>query len=285
MSAKLSRRLQEPPPVELEREPETPSRRAAVVRRAWILPALLTASFLGAVAYRAAFPPPPTLTAQQVDDIAARRLAMATPAPPYSEQIYQTILPSLVMIEARRAGEGGGVALGTGIVVNEAGDILTALHVVDGASRIRVQFSDGSSASAEVTSPQPEYDIAVLHPSVPPELIVPAVLGSSSGVRIGDEAYAVGHPLGLVASLSAGVVSGLDRSYDMGNGKGRLQGLIQFDAAVNPGSSGGPLLNRNGEVIGIVTALANPSEGEFFIGVGFAVPIAVAGGAAGAPDI
>jgi S1-C subfamily serine protease len=285
MTTWQNRRLQEPPPVEPEHKPEVPGRPATLARRAWILLALVAASFVGAVVERAAFPPPPTLTAQQADDIAARRLAMATPAPPYSELVYQTILPSLVMIEARRSGEGGGVALGTGIVVNEAGDILTALHVVDGASRIQVQFSDGSSAAAEVTSPQPDYDIAVLHPSAPPELIVPAVLGSSSGVRIGDEAYAVGHPLGLVASLSAGVVSGLDRSYDMGPGKGRLQGLIQFDAAVNPGSSGGPLLNRNGEVIGIVTALANPAEGEFFIGVGFAVPIAVAGGAAGAPDI
>jgi S1-C subfamily serine protease len=247
----------------------------------------IAAAFLGALAYHVLFPLPPALTAQEVDVIAARRLASVTPAPAYSEQVYQIILPSLVVIQAHHdaPGAAGGVALGTGIVVNARGDILTALHVVEGAGSIQVRFADGSRASAEITSPQPELDIAVLHPSRPPDLIVPAILGSSSGVLIGDETYAVGNPLGLVASMSAGVISGLDRSYDLGNGHGRLEGLIQFDAAVNPGNSGGPLLNRNGEVIGIVTALANPSEGDFFIGIGFAVPIASAGGAAGAPDV
>jgi S1-C subfamily serine protease len=109
---------------------------------------------------------------------------------------------------------------------------------------------------------------------------VPAVLGG--GAQIGDEAFAVGHPLGLVGSLSAGVVSGLNRTFPLQNGR-TLTGMIQFDAAVNPGNSGGPLLNRNGQVIGIVTGLANPSGEDNFIGIGFAVPIGTAGGAAGAP--
>ena len=113
-----------------------------------------------------------------------------------------------------------------------------------------------------------------------PEVIVPAVLGG--GGQVGDEAYAVGHPLGYVGSLTSGVISGLDRSARARTARG-CDGLIQFDAAVNPGNSGGPLLNRAGQVIGIVTALANPSRDGYFIGIGFAVPIGTAGGAANAP--
>jgi S1-C subfamily serine protease len=100
---------------------------------------------------------------------------------------------------------------------------------------------------------------------------------------VGDDVYAVGHPLGLVDSVTAGVVSGLDRTIPVADGS-NLTGLIQFDAAINPGNSGGPLLNRAAQVVGIVTALANPSEQPFFVGIGFAVPIATAGGAAGAPQ-
>ena len=111
---------------------------------------------------------------------------------------------------------------------------------------------------------------------------MPAVLGSTGGLEVGDDAFAVGHPLGLIGSLTAGVISGLDRSIPADDGS-TMQGLIQFDAAVNPGSSGGPLLNRNGQVIGIVTALANPSHQGYFIGIGFAVPIGAATGAAGGP--
>jgi S1-C subfamily serine protease len=101
------------------------------------------------------------------------------------------------------------------------------------------------------------------------------------GLRVGDEVYAVGHPLGLVGSMSAGVVSGLNRSIPV-EGDRTLDQLIQFDAAVNPGNSGGPLLNRGGQVVGIVTALANPAEQGFFVGIGFAVPIGAAAGVAGA---
>ena len=100
--------------------------------------------------------------------------------------------------------------------------------------------------------------------------------------QVGQEAYAVGHPLGYFGSLTSGVISGLDRSIKAPGGK-TLRGLIQFDAAVNPGNSGGPLLNRGGQVIGVVTALANPSRDGYFIGIGFAVPIGTAGGAANAP--
>jgi S1-C subfamily serine protease len=95
--------------------------------------------------------------------------------------------------------------------------------------------------------------------------------------------FPVGNPLGLRATLTAGVVSALDRSVETRDGRS-LQGLIQFDAAVNPGNSGGPLLDRDGHVVGVVTGLANPSQQAYFVGIGFAVPIATAGGVAGGPQ-
>jgi len=203
-------------------------------------------------------------------------------APATSAVVYQQILPSLVRIEtSSAASDGDDEGLGTGVIVNADGSILTAFHVVHGATSIRVSFADGTRSRAEISSSDPENDIAVLEPERTPEPIVPAVLGG--GVQVGDEAYAVGHPLGYVGSLTSGVVSGLGRSVAAKGGP-TLRGLIQFDAAVNPGSSGGPLLNRGGQVVGIVTALANPSRNRHFIGIGFAIPIGTAGGAAYAPS-
>lgn len=202
-------------------------------------------------------------------------------APPASAVVYDQILPSLVQIQARGDGPGKAAGgFGSGVIVNAQGAILTALHVIDGATQIRLAFADGTRSEGFVVSEDRENDIAVILPQQPPQPIVPAVLGGAG--RVGEEAFAVGHPLGYVGSLTAGVVSGLDRSAQVPDGT-TLRGLIQFDAAVNPGSSGGPLLNRAGQVIGIVTALANPSEDGSFSGIGFAVPIGTAGGAANAP--
>ena len=200
--------------------------------------------------------------------------------PPASVTVYEAIRQPLVAVQAERPGRTAGQpGLGSGVIVNNDGEILTSLHVVEGSPSIRVSFADGTESPAAISASDPAHDIAVLTPARLPEVVVPAVLGG--GAQVGDEAFVIGHPLGLVGSLSAGVVSGLDRSFPLANGR-TLTGMIQFDAAVNPGNSGGPLLNRAGQVIGIVTGLANPS-GEGFIGIGFAVPIGTAGGAAGAP--
>jgi S1-C subfamily serine protease len=198
--------------------------------------------------------------------------------------VYQTILPSLVYVSAKRADTAGRnvTVVGSGVIVNASGQILTANHVVQGASNIQVTFADGTVSSAAISSSQPSNDIATLQPDHGPTVVVPAVLGG--GAKVGDVTYAIGNPLGLAASFSAGVISGLDRAVALGDGVGMLHGLIQFDAAVNPGSSGGPLLNRTGQVIGIVTGLANATGQDLFVGIGFAVPIATAGGAAGAPN-
>jgi S1-C subfamily serine protease len=258
----------------------------ALGRRLGFFTPLLIVAFLGAVIYTLLFPAPIPLTQREVDERVAVAMASATPPPARAAQVYQVILPSLVLIQVEREGkeeEEDGFGVGSGVVVNENGDILTALHVVSGMSSIEVLFADGTRATAEIVAAEPEKDIAVLQPIEPPGLIVPAVLGSLGGMRIGDETFAVGNPLGLAASLSAGVISGIDRSFPINDEGDRLEGLIQFDAAVNPGNSGGPLLNRAGQVIGIVTALANPSQQNFFTGIGFAVPINSAVSAAGLP--
>jgi S1-C subfamily serine protease len=199
--------------------------------------------------------------------------------PPDATAAYRTIGPSLVTVTTQNPG--GATGLGAGVVVNASGAVLTALHVVDGATQIQVEFADGTRGGARVVKSQPEHDVAVLAVDRLPEVVVPAVLAGAP--PIGDTVFAVGNPLGLMRSLTAGVVSGTDRHLDTPKGT-TLNGLIQFDAAVNPGNSGGPLLNRAGQVVGIVTALVNPAGQDFFVGVGFAVPIATAGGAAGGPQ-
>jgi len=156
------------------------------------------------------------------------------------------------------------------------------LHVVDGASAIQVTFADGTVSSAQITGSTPADDIAVLQADNPPATVTPAVLGNPRSVSVGSEAYVLGSPFGLYGSFSSGVVSGLNRTFQLADGT-QLQGMIQVDAAVNPGNSGGPLVNRYGQVIGIVSGIVNPTNQNVFIGIGFAVPIDVAGGAAGLP--
>lgn len=226
-----------------------------------------------------------SLTASDVEEIVAQTMASATPPPAVSAEVYQAILPSLVLIKSEHDLEDGdeSVGVGTGVIINFNGEILTAFHVVEGASTIEVQFADGTNSPATISTSQPENDIAVLMPETPPEVFAPAILGSPRAMRVGDQVFAVGNPLGLAGSMSAGVISGFDRSYTPVDGDHRLEGLIQFDAAVNPGNSGGPLLNRYGQVVGIVTGLVNPTHQEVFIGIGFAVPIQVAASAAGGP--
>ena len=243
------------------------------------------ATFVALLLYRVLVPVPPPLTTREVNDAVAQALATATPPPAFSARAYQAIHPSIVLIQVKALDTNGREedGLGSGVVIDDRGDILTSLHVVANATDIQLTFADGTQSSAQVVTTQPENDIAVLQASQPPAQLVPAILGNPNAMRVGDEAFAVGNPLGLYSSMSAGVISGFDRSFQIPNTDRKLQGLIQIDAAVNPGNSGGPLVNRDGQVIGIVTGLVNPTKPDVFIGIGFAVPITVAGGAAGLP--
>ncbi len=245
-------------------------------------------AILAIVLYSILVPAPQPMTQNEVNTLVAQAMASATAPPPYAALVYRVIQPSLVLIQSQIievegfAADGG---LGTGVIINDAGDILTSLHIVLDEPSILVTFADGTESSAEIIAAQPENDIAVLRANQLPEQYLPAVLGNPNAMRVGDEAYVIGHPFGLYSSMSAGVISGFERSFQIPNTGQMLTGLIQVDAAINPGNSGGPLVNREGQVVGIVTALLNPTEQNVFVGIGFAVPITTAGGAAGAPPV
>jgi len=213
------------------------------------------------------------MTELEVRNVVDSTLASATPRTPYAVQVYEAVKFSIVVIEVEgKDGDG----LGTGVIINDQGDILTSNHVIEDASKISVRFADGSQSEAFILLATPEQDIAMLRAFNPPSLIIPAILGSSRSTRVGDDVFVIGHPFGLTGSLSAGVISGFDRSFRPSDSDVTLEGLIQFDAATNPGNSGGPLLDRNGRVIGIVTGIIGPRDESLFAGIGFAVPITVA---------
>lgn len=203
----------------------------------------------------------------------ARPSPSPTTAPPLTPaQVYAALVPSVVAIR--------GAGNGTGVVANADGLIVTAFHVVKGAKDIEITFPDGTETAATLAGSDPENDIAMLAPADLPSVVVPAVIGNAGRLDVGDDVVAIGNQLGLTDTTTAGVVSGLERVASGTDGT-RLRGLIQFDAAVNPGSSGGPLVNARGETVGIVVALLNPTPAGTFVGVGFAVPIGAALGGGG----
>ncbi len=282
-----------PPP---EPEPPAPLSRTAAVgqclRRyytrfhlAFFVLAGILISLAVVLAYDASKPPPQRLTQRDINTAVGRALESATPKPYFASQVYEAIRNSVVRVNStvRIAGGKTDTAIGSGVVFDDTGKILTSLHVVKDAIRVRVTFADGSESDARVIVQQPENDLAVLQPNMIPDDVVPATLASAGGLRVGDEVVAVGNPFGINGSLTAGVVSGLGRNFKSPKTGQVLTNLIQFDAAVNPGNSGGPLLDRDGDVVGIVTAILNPTDQEVFIGIGFAVPIESAGGAMGSP--
>ena len=267
---------------------EPPRTRASLregVRRVGPFAAGIAAAFIAILVWTAITPAPARITTGDIRNAVASALASQTPAPAHGETVYAAIQPSLVVIQTDEADRNGnpGHGIGSGVIVNDAGTVLTALHVVANARTIHLTFADGSKSEATVTGQDPTKDIAVLQPAPVPVSFVPAVLGNPAALRIGSEAYVVGTPFGLAGSLSSGVVSALDRSFVQPGTNQTMTGLIQVDAAINPGNSGGPLLDREGRVVGIVTALINPTNDDVFIGIGLAVPIDVAGGAAGLP--
>jgi S1-C subfamily serine protease len=243
---------------------------------------------LGLLAARDAMrPAPAALTQEDIDEAVLYTMENKT-LPSRAAKAADAVMSSVVRVRGYdEVDEPGGSELmqgvGSGVVIVDDGTILTNLHVVSGAKRVSVTFMDGSESDVELLKAYPENDLAVIRARKIPDDLQPATLGSSSNLRPGDEVVAIGFPFGIGPSTSAGVVSGLDRSFRSPEGKQVMTGLIQFDAAVNPGNSGGPLISMDGEVIGIVTALLNPTPARTFIGIGFAATIEAAGAAVGIP--
>ncbi len=203
-----------------------------------------------------------------------------TPTPTIPE-LYARLAQTVVTVRSELAD--GKTALGSGVVIDADADILTALHVVNDAVKITVTFADGSTYEAQIFARQPDNDIAGIRAMGHPDQLAVATMGNANALNVGDEAIVIGNPFGLSRSLSTGVISGLHRTLQPPGADKPMTELIQFDASVNPGNSGGPLFNRDGDVVGIVSGLANPNGQASFSGVGFAVTIQAAGGAVGVP--
>lgn len=295
-SAGFRRRQMIPPPQKAreEQHPEPPTDWQIVKQfvgrfyRRFSVPLIIAANIIltvsGILLYDALKPQPQRLTQRDIDAAVGRTLESLPPKLSDAAVAYAAIRPSLVDIFVNTQGGSGRGALGTGVVISDAGIILTCLHVVKNAARVRVIFvTDGTESEAQVIMRQPENDLAVLRATTLPDDLKPATLIDSSTIGVGDQVIAAGNPFGLMNSVSSGVVSGKGRSFTSKESGVTLSNLIQFDAAVNPGNSGGPLVNRNGEVVGIVTALLNPTSEEVFIGIGFAIPIEMAASMIGGP--
>jgi serine protease DegQ len=279
---------------------------------------LVTLALIGG--WRLAHPAPSALTQWDIDN-AVKYTLDNTPAPPAKTTVAAaTIAPSVVRVDGYLSPEHAAQeakaehaeelkhhlkqtpapsppttqktpdgkdthpdSTGSGVVIDEKGDILTNLHVIHSTDRWVVTFFDGSTSEAQVVNVQPENDLAVIRAKTNPDDLKPATLASTAGLYPGDTVVAVGFPFGIGPSVSSGVVAGLKREFDDPTEKDKptLTNLIQFTAAVNPGNSGGPLVNRDGEVVGIVTAIYNPTGQRVFAGMAFAVPIENAAKAVG----
>ncbi|WHZ12466.1 MAG: peptidase S1 and S6, chymotrypsin/Hap [Burkholderiaceae bacterium] len=264
-----------------------PTHRLSGRRTVWVIVALLTVLLIAlaldlGLALRPAQPP---LTQRQID-AAVQKSLRTVPLPSPAAAAYATIAPSVVRVLAygklkrnKRLLERG---VGAGVVIVNRGVILTSLHVVENADAVQVVFADGSESVADIINEEPENDMAVLQARTVPDDLPAATLRSTADLSVGDQVMAVGFPFGIGPSASAGVISGLNRVFQSPEGRQEMSNLIQFDAAANPGNSGGPLVTMDGSVVGIVTAILNPTPARTFIGIGFAVPIENASEAAGA---
>jgi S1-C subfamily serine protease len=270
---------------------------------------------IGGAYYFWSQPRPPAPTQQDLDAAVLRTIEKRT-LPSRAAKAAEIVRPSVVRVqgfneptppkdtsegkpkgEARKSGQHAPDApradsksgpesreetsVGSGVVIVDDGTILTNLHVVFGAKRVTVTFHDGTESAAQLISVHPENDLAVIKARTIPDDLPAATLGSAGRLKPGDEVVAVGFPFGVGPTVTAGVVSGLNREFRSPEGDRLLTRLIQFDAAANAGSSGGPLVTMQGDVVGIVTAILSPTESRTFVGIGFAVTIAVAGGAVG----
>jgi S1-C subfamily serine protease len=247
--------------------------------------ALLVMAVLLLINLTLALRPLPRKLTQEDINAAVLKTLETTQLQSAEARAYAAIRPSVVRVTVYRKSKDGKqdleVGVGTGVVIVDKGIILTNLHVVQGAQSIKVVFSDGLESSAHITGAQPDNDLAVLQAHKIPDDMIAATMRSTADLAPGDHVLAVGYPFGIGPSASAGVISGLKRTFRSPEGRQEIPNLIQFDAAANPGNSGGPLVTMDGEVVGIVTAIYNPNQQRSFVGIAFAVPIENAASAIG----
>ena len=222
---------------------------------------------------------PPRQLKQKDIDAAVMHTAQTKVLPSQAARAAAAVAPSVVRVEGEIEGRKNkrgqtelGRGIGTGVVIVDNGTILTNLHVVQGAERITVTFFDGTESPAGIVNIQPDNDLAVLRATKLPDDLQPATMRSTGDLQPGDEVVAIGFPFGIGPSVSAGVISGLKRGFRSPEGGQVMSNLIQFDAAVNPGNSGGPLITMDGQVVGIVTAILTPTSPRTFVGICVAVP-------------
>jgi len=195
--------------------------------------------------------------------------------------IFNRVSPSVVQVVGRAGGStvgspegegGGGVQSGTGFIWDQAGNIVTNNHVVEGTSALAVKLASGEATRAEVVGTAPNYDLAVIRLTSVRQLPPPIGVGTSADLKVGQAAFAIGNPYGLDQSLTSGIISALKRRLPTSGGR-EIGNVIQTDAAINPGNSGGPLLDSSGRLIGVNTAIYSPSGSS--AGIGFAIPVDV----------
>jgi 2-alkenal reductase len=187
-------------------------------------------------------------------------------------ELFERVAPSVVQVVSL-AGEGAdivGVGSGSGFVWDVAGHIVTNNHVVEKARKIAVRLASGDVSEADLVGRAPNYDLAVLRLKNTAAMPPPVAIGSSRDLKVGQAAFVIGNPFGLDQSLTTGVISALKRRLPTGGGR-EIADVIQTDAAVNPGNSGGPLLDSGGRLIGVTTAIVSPSGA--YAGIGFAIPV------------
>ncbi len=212
---------------------------------------------------------------------------VAAPNPPLSttgamsvNEIYERAAPGVVQITSTsRSSDIGGPlfggtqeALGSGFVVDKAGHILTNFHVVQGADQIRVSFSNRDTVEAQLVGTDPSTDLAVVQVETSASALTPLALGDSDRVQVGDQVVAIGNPFGLSRTATAGIVSAVQRFISSPDPRFTIDHVIQTDAPINHGNSGGPLLNARGQVIGVNTQIKTDGVSSGNVGIGFAVP-------------
>ncbi len=228
------------------------------------------------IGFLALNPPGGKYTDADIQRLAQERVDSITPTPPLEPEIYALLRPSVVLITRDGVDEDGPQGIGSGVVVDLNGSILTAYHVVAGARTVDVHFFDGSTITGTIGQTQPDRDLAVINVRNLPQGVEAATL--SGGARPGDEVLAIGAPGGFDGTVTSGIVSAVGRRFTVEATGQTLENLIQFDAAINPGNSGGPLVDLNGRVIGIISSRIDQFGDRPVQGIGFAVPIEAASG-------